>query len=105
MPSNDGVSNRRRAKSSVETLSAELAEAADLTPAQARRVLDIFHVDKLVENGRTTKRLLSDRKVIAALGLSESEAQERLSSASPDMMRLANLRIGIKPMGGSSIIV
>jgi hypothetical protein len=86
----------------VNSLVNELARAADLKPAQAKRVLEIFHVDKLVENANALQKVLSDKRAVSALQISPLEAEERLACVSSGTLSLQNLRLGIKMGSGTN---
>lgn len=89
----------------VRRIGDELAKAAGLTRDEALRVLDVLHVKQLVSNANTVQRLLSSDGNVAALGLSQEHAAERIAVSSAEALTLDNLRIGIKAKDLSSIIV
>ena len=92
-------------KEHIERLANELARAAGITPEQALKVLDAMHVNKLNENMVAHRAIMSDQKAVNALGMSQNAARDALELSSPDMLKLANLRVAIKPMGHAGIVV
>lgn len=90
-------SDRVIRKSHVDGLAEELAEAAGITPAQARKVLKVLHADKMVENSQALQRILGDPLAVNALGWGQDHAAELSKLASPRNVSLENLRIAVKP--------
>ena len=105
MPDNKKVATTRVSSRDVRRIAKELAEAAGLTVAEAQRVLEVMHVDKLVDNAKGLQKLLSKEENVAALGLSQAHAQERLAVASAEALTLDNLRLGFNSASISSILV
>jgi hypothetical protein len=104
MSTSSGPGNAQRVTSShVDALVQELAEAAQLEPEQARSVLNVLHIDKLVVNANELQKLLSNSSSVSALGFSAGEVQNRLDSASAGGFTLANLRLAIKPAGAGMV--
>ena len=87
----------------IQSIAGELAAAANITLQQARRVLDLLHLDKLVENISTMKHLLADEQATNALGLSREDVALRRKVVTPSSFKLDNLRVGIKPRGVAGV--
>jgi len=84
-----------------DKLVADLAKAAGLTTAEAKRVLDVLGLKKLVRNANEMQEVLAS-KAIPALGMRAAEAEDRFKASSSSAFTLENLRLVIKPRVGST---
>jgi hypothetical protein len=87
----------------INSLAGDLARAAGITQTQALKVLDVMHVGKLNENLVAHQAIMSDEKMLNALGISHGAAKESLGLSSA--INLENLRVAIKPMGKAGMSV
>lgn len=83
----------------IDDLTNQLAQEAEITFGQARKVLDLLHIDKLNENLQSMQAILNDEKAVNALGLSRELAHVRLQEMAATKGDLRQFRVGIKPTG------
>jgi hypothetical protein len=88
-----------------DSLTQELAEKAGIDVEAASRVLEILHIHKLDENLTALHGVLSDEKAVNALGLSRDTAARTREELSTSAVTLENLRVAVKPVGLSGIMV
>jgi hypothetical protein len=88
----------------VKRLTLELAEKAQITPAQAERVMEALHLRLLPENSRVQEEILANRTAVNALGLSHKDVANRQAAAG-ERISINELRLTIKPSGAAGLMV
>src|SRR4051812_9533501 len=83
----------------IDTMARELADAAQITPQQAQKVLEILHINKLNENVVAMRTILENESSVNALGLSHAEARSRLQELQPENFTLKVMRVAFKGPG------
>ena len=82
----------------IKSVNAMIADKVGITHEQAEAVLNLLHVDKLMEQSNALLSIIEDPIAVQALGYSKSnvaEIQQQLTQG----VTLENLRVGIKSPG------
>lgn len=82
----------------VHRVTVELAKAAGISEEQARSVLKVFNISKLVENVNTARQILADPTNVSVLGYSQKEAEKTSKDFLATKFTLENLRLSTRKM-------
>lgn len=89
----------------IQAIAREIADGAGISTAQARKVLELLHIDWVNGNIEALRTIAQDSTAQRVTGLSQEAARELAELSSSTRVSLDTLRIAVKPPRQAGLVV